>query len=226
MLNLSIDARCSIITSYDSLHIGVLRIFAKEIYMKFNFKKKVCILLSGVVMVCALTACGKDKAEDTKVDDANVVQEDLVEFINEELPGIATDKDNALTVYNSYFTGSTVDNAALVADLKANAIPSMETYISNLNAIEVETTEVEEIKQLYLMGVQKQYEAMKMVVNAVENEMPDYLVQAEALIVEAHTYMSDYETKVIEVASNHNITINSETISSGAVEEATTEEAQ
>ncbi len=194
--------------------------------MKLNIKKKVCILLSGVVMVCALTACGKDKAGDAKADDGNVVQEDLVEFINEELPGIAADKDNALTVYNSYFTGASVDNAALVADLKSNAIPSMETYISNLNAIQVETAEVEEIKQLYLMGVQKQYEAMKMVVNAIESEMPDYLVQAEALIVEAHTYMSDYEAKVVQVANNNNIVINSETISSGAVEEATTEEAQ
>jgi len=73
------------------------------------------------------------------------------------------------------------------------------------------------------MGVQKQYEAMKMVVNAVENEMPDYLVQAEALIVEAQTYMNDYENKVKELAASNQITINSNTISSGTVEEATTE---
>lgn len=189
-------------------------------------KKKICIMLTGVMMACALVACGKNKTEETSTDTANVVQEDLVEFINDELPGIATDKDNALTIYNSYFTGQSIDNTAFVADLKNNAIPSMETYISNLSAIEVETAEVEEIKQLYLMGVQKQYEAMKMVVNAIENEMPDYLVQAEALIVEAQIYMSDYEAKVVEIASANQITINSDTISSGAVEEATTEEAQ
>ncbi|MBE5952833.1 MAG: hypothetical protein E7257_01575 [Lachnospiraceae bacterium] len=189
-------------------------------------KKKICILLTGMMIACSLMACGKDKNGNTKVDDANIVQEDLVEFINDELPGISADKDSALSVYNSYFTGADIDNAALVADLKNNAIPSMETYISNLNAIEVETTEVQEIKQLYLMGIQKQYEAMKMVVNAIESEMPDYLVQAEALIVEAQLYMKDYEAKVVEIASNNQITINSETISSGAVEEATTEEAQ
>ncbi len=194
----------------------------KEITMK----KKICILLTGMMIACSLMACGKDKNGNTKVDDANIVQEDLVEFINDELPGISADKDSALSVYNSYFTGADIDNAALVADLKNNAIPSMETYISNLNAIEVETTEVQEIKQLYLMGIQKQYEAMKMVVNAIESEMPDYLVQAEALIVEAQLYMKDYEAKVVEIASNNQITINSETISSGAVEEATTEEAQ
>lgn len=189
-------------------------------------KKKICILLTGVMMACALVACGKDNKEGAKVEDGKAVQEDLVEFINEELPAIAADKDSALSTYNSYFTGSDIDNEALVADLKTNAIPSMETYIANLQAIEVETTEVEEIKQLYLLGVQKQYEAMKMVVNAIESEMPDYLVQAEALIVEAQIYMGDYETKVVEIASNNQITINSETISSGSVEEATTEEAQ
>ena len=127
--------------------------------------------------------------------------------------------NNALSIYNSYFTGIDIDNDALVADLKNNALPSMETYISNLSAIQVDTPEVEEIKQLYLVGIQKQYEAMKMVVNAVENQMPDYLVQAEALIVEAEIYMTDYEAKVVEVAGNNQITINSETISSGAADE-------
>lgn len=189
-------------------------------------KKKICIILTGLMMVCSLAACGKEKKEEKVAEDTISVQEDLVEFINEELPGIAENKDNALSIYNSYFTGASIDNAALVADLKNNAIPNMETYIADLNAIEVETAEVEEVKQLYLMGAQKQFEAMKMVVNAIENEMPDYLVQAEALIVEAQTYMSDYEAKVVEIAAANNITINSETISSGTVEEATTEEAQ
>ncbi|MBR3599325.1 MAG: hypothetical protein IKL53_05525 [Lachnospiraceae bacterium] len=186
-------------------------------------KKKICILLTGVLMALSLVACGKDDKKDNKEVTENVVQADLVEFINDELPGIASDKDNALNIYNSYFAGSDMDNAAFVADLKNNAIPSMETYISNLSAIEVETTEVEEIKQLYLMGVQKQYEAMKMVVNAIENEMPDYLTQAEALIVEAQIYMDDYEAKVAEVAANNQITINSSTVPSGGIEESTTE---
>ena len=186
-------------------------------------KKKICIILTGLMMTCALVACGKDKKEEVAVDETKTVQEDLVEFINDELPGIATDKDNALTIYNSYFNGTDVDNSALLTDLKSNAIPSLEKYIENLSAIEVETEEVKEVKQAYLMGVQKQYEAMKMVVNAVENEMPDYLVQAEALIVEAQTYMNDYENKVKELAASNQITINSNTISSGTVEEATTE---
>ncbi|MBE5933543.1 MAG: hypothetical protein E7263_09010 [Lachnospiraceae bacterium] len=186
-------------------------------------KKKICIILTGLMMTCALVACGKDKKEEVAVDETKTVQEDLVEFINDELPGIATDKDNALTIYNSYFNGTEVDNSALLTDLKSNAIPSLEKYIENLSAIEVETDEVKEVKQAYLMGVQKQYEAMKMVVNAVENEMPDYLVQAEALIVEAQTYMNDYENKVKELAASNQITINSNTISSGTVEEATTE---
>lgn len=186
-------------------------------------KKKICIILTGLMMTCALVACGKDKKEEVAVDETKTVQEDLVEFINDELPGIATDKDNALTIYNSYFNGTEVDNSALLTDLKSKAIPSLEKYIENLSAIEVETDEVKEVKQAYLMGVQKQYEAMKMVVNAVENEMPDYLVQAEALIVEAQTYMNDYENKVKELAASNQITINSNTISSGTVEEATTE---
>ena len=190
---------------------------------RYQMKKKICIILTGLMMTCALVACGKDKKEEVAVDETKTVQEDLVEFINDELPGIATDKDNALTIYNSYFNGTEVDNSALLTDLKSNAIPSLEKYIENLSAIEVETDEVKEVKQAYLMGVQKQYEAMKMVVNAVENEMPDYLVQAEALIVEAQTYMNDYENKVKELAASNQITINSNTISSGTVEEATTE---
>lgn len=182
--------------------------------------------MTGIMIACSLVACGKDKEEKKETVETNVVQEDLVEFINDELPSIAADKDKALTIYNSYFTSADVDNDALATDLKNNAIPSMESYIDKLNAIEVETTEVQEIKQLYLIGVQKQYEAMKMVLNAIESEMPDYLVQAEALIVEAKMYMEDYEAKVMEVAANNQITINSDTISSVTQEEVTTQEAQ
>lgn len=188
-------------------------------------KKKICILITGIMMACSLVACGDEKKDDVQPS-GKTVQEDLVEFINEELPGIATDKDNALSIYNSYFTGTTMDNEAFVTDLKSNAIPSMETYIDNLSSIEVETAEVEEVKNLYMMGIQKQYEAMKMVVSAIESELPEYLTQAEALIVEAQIYMSDYEAKVVDLAANNQITINSDTISSGAVEEAPSTEAQ
>ncbi len=189
-------------------------------------KKKICILITGILMVCSLVACGKEKETADVENSSNAVQEELVGFINEDLPSIASDKNNALEIYNSYFTGGNIDNQALVADLKGKAIPGMEVYIDNLSKIQVDTAEVQEIKQLYLMGVQKQYEAMKMVVNAIESEMPDYLVQAEALIVEANIYMKDYENKVVEVAANNQITINSDTISSGNVEPTTTEEAQ
>lgn len=201
----------------------------KKGYTMNIMKKKICVLLTGVMIACTLIACGKEKETEVVEEEINVVQEDLVEFINEELPAIAADKNNAMAIYNSYFTGVDIDNEALVADLKANVLPSMETYITNLSAIQVDTSEVEEIKQLYLVGIQKQYEAMKMVVNAVENQMPDYLVQAEALIVEAEIYMTDYEAKVVEVANNNQITIKSETVSSGdmggnAVDNTSTEE--
>ncbi len=169
-------------------------------------KRRIFAVLLGLVLMLSMCGCGKDK-KDEATESENVLQADIVEFVNVELPAITADRDNAIAIYNSYFAGDDLDKEQFLKDLKENAIPGMETFITNLQAVEVSTPEVEDLKNTYLLATQKQHEAMKMVALAIEGQTPDYLTQADALIVEAGTYMEQYETKLSNLAAANGITV-------------------
>ena len=119
------------------------------------------------------------------------------------------DKKNKKSIYNAYFTGSSdQDLDAFKTSLQDTAIPAMENCITTISNIEVATDEVKALKDSYLQSVQKECEAMKMVVSAIDGENADYLTQADSLIAEAATLRSDYQTKLQAIANEQGIVVN------------------
>lgn len=182
-------------------------------------KKKIYILAFVMVFAVLTVGCGKKK--DSPED---VLKNDIVEFVNEELPAIQADRDNAIDIYNSYFAEEYVDMDKFLADLKNNALTDMETYIANLSAIEVSTDEVAALKDLYLQSSRKQYEAMKLVISAIEGENPEYLTQADGLIQESKSLLTQYESQLKILAVDNGITINGTFTSGQSSEPANSEE--
>lgn len=169
-------------------------------------KKKIYIAVLTLALACSFAGCGKkDKTEEAVVD----VKSDVIEFVNEELPTAKADHDNAIAIYNAYFAeGSDQDLDTFKASLQDSAIPKMENCIQTINGIEVATDEVRDLKNVYLQSVQKEYEAMKMVVSAIDGQNADYLTQADSLISEARTLMSDYQLKLQTIAGEQGIVVN------------------
>ncbi len=167
-------------------------------------KKKIYIISMVLALSAALCGCGKKEKEKK---DTVSVKDDVVEFVNDELAPIETDRNNAIAIYNSYFATEDVDLEIFVTNMKDNAIPSMETYISNLTTIEVSTDEVTALKNICLQSAQKQYDAMKKVVLAIEEQNPEYLTEAETLITEAEASIYQYETQLKLLAEENDIVI-------------------
>lgn len=166
-------------------------------------KKKLFAVILTLALACAAVGCGK-KEDNTKT----TIQQDVVTFVNESLPSISADRDAAIAIYNTYFTTENIDMESFLGDLQGTAIPYMETYIANLTAIETQTDEVAGLKELYLQCTQKQCDAMKMVASAIEEENPEFLTQAEAMITEATSYLNQYESELRLLAIDNDITIN------------------
>ncbi|MGN0151006.1 MAG: hypothetical protein ACI39Q_00910 [Wujia sp.] len=186
-------------------------------------KKKIYAAALTLMLACAVVGCGKKEDKD---DPKAAVRQDVVEFVNDELPAISADRDHALGVYNSYFENDDVDIKSFLSDLQNTAIPEMETYITNLSAIEVATDEVTGLKDLYVQCAQKQCDAMKMVASAIEEENPEFLTQADEMISEASGLLTQYESQLRLLAVDNDIEIQG-TMNSGATTvstEATTEE--
>lgn len=169
-------------------------------------KKKLYIISMMVCLICLVTGCGKKKKTDD--DPSAAVKDDVVEFVNEKLPAIEGDRDNAVAIYNSYFQSENVDLEQFSSDLQGTAIPAMETYINNLSNIEVSTDEVKELKDTYLQSAEKQLEAMNKVAASINEQNPDYLTEADALIKESENLIVQYQTQLRTIAMDTGITIN------------------
>lgn len=166
-------------------------------------KKKLYMTVLAAALVISVAGCGK-KEETQEAD----VKSDVIEFVNEELPAAKADHDSAIAVYNAYFAeGNEQDLATYKASLNDTAIPTMETCIQTISDIEVATDEVQALKDTYLQSIQKEYEAMKMVVSAIDGQNADYLTQADGLISEAATLMSDYQSQLQTIADAQGIAV-------------------
>ena len=183
-------------------------------------KKSLYIILMSVLMICVLAACGKKDKQQDKEDDAYAeIKPDLVEFVNKELPAIEGDRNTDVSIYNSYFASSDVKLEQFSSDLQNTAIPKMQTYMDNLNAIEVSTDEVKALKDIYVQSSQKQLDAMNKVAAAINEQNPDYLAEADTMIKESEELLIQYQTELRTLAMNAGITVNGD-LNSGSTDDA------
>lgn len=169
-------------------------------------KKRMYAVFMMLVMALCMTACGKDKEKDEATESVSV-QDDIVEFVNVELAAVLTYRDTAIESYNSYFISEDMDTAAFLTELEVAAIPNMESFITELENIQVATSEVQELKDLCIESANKQLEAMKLVVTAIKEENPDYLAQADILISEAGELMTQYESALKLLCIDYDVDI-------------------
>lgn len=168
-------------------------------------KKKILAFGIALSLFAVPCACGKEKKAEATTE--NAVKTDVVEFVSQELPSIKEKRDGAIGIYNSYFSNDNADVNAFLESLKNDAIPGMEQYLQELNSIETGTEEVSELKALYAQSAQRQYDAMKMVLSALEGDNADYLTQAENLVSESQELMKQYNEKLENIAKDNGITI-------------------
>lgn len=177
-------------------------------------KKRFLLAILSLTFACSLCACGKKEAEEQPTTEATTeaVQDDIVSFVNDSLPAIESQRESAVGIYNSYFVDETPELETFLNALTNQAIPQMEDYIVALTAIDTKSTETSELKSLYIQSAQKQHDAMQMVATAIENENPEYLSQANDLIREADNYITQFETKLSQIATQYNIRVNGQVV--------------
>ena len=171
-------------------------------------KKKFYIIAIMTFILCLFTGCGKKKEEAADDNSNSALKDDIVEFVNNKLPAIEGDRENAIAIYNSYFETDDVNLEQFSSDLQGTAIPQMQNYINSLTAIEVSTDEVKNLKDLYLQSAQKQLDAMNKVAAAINEENPDYLTEADSLIKESEDLILQYQTQLRTLALDNDIVIN------------------
>ncbi len=171
-------------------------------------KKRFYIMALALAMVASIAGCGKKKDDKETADSTAAIRDDIVEFVDVEFNDIRSDWDEAIADYNTFFEGDMKDSKQFASDLQTTTIPKIDKFITNLDAISVESSEAEYLRSLYKIGAEKQRDAMNMVALAIEEESQEYLEQADALIAEANGYLETYDSELTKLASEYNFTVN------------------
>ncbi len=172
-------------------------------------KKKFMTFLLALSMVLLFVGCGKKDEEEVATEaaaGAKSVQEEIVQFVNTDLPAIAADRDSAVNIYNQYFAdGSDQDSEAWRSKLETEALVSYNTYLDNLNALTYENAEVNNLKDLYVKSSEGQRDAIQHVINAIAEVNTDELDAAQQSITDSETYLTMYQDELTRICNSYGI---------------------
>ncbi len=202
-------------------------------------KKRILTVILTLTAAVSLVACGgkgdsttaetkadgSGKEATTAVTDVNkLVKDELVQFINVDIPSIASERDTAVAIYNAYFTEGVSNQDEWLEKLKNEAVVDYEVYLQSLKNLSYQSTEVQELQSTYIAVAQPQFEAIKYVISAIENKDVSQLDAAKDQIDSSYYYLKQYNEQLEQVCQKYGIKINGKEI--GATDtDATTEEA-
>lgn len=187
-----------------------------------EMKNKMMMIMLAVVMLVSLAACGGSDAETTA--ETASVKEEFIQFIGTDIPEAEKTETEVMEKYNSYFTeGESVDSDALLTDLTDNILPEYSEFLAGVDAIEVSTDEVKNLKTLYYDAMNAQYQALSKVQTALQNEDKDVQTEAQKLLADAKTKYTAYNDAVYELAQQENVTLNGELATTASTEALSTE---
>jgi hypothetical protein len=155
--------------------------------------KKVLVGL-GVFLLFFLVAC-------------NEVQDDLLTYLNEELDPIAGLEAEATEAYGSVTGANYTDDLTLYDKLTTVIIPTYEEFYTKLKRIDPETEEVQEVHDLFVEGVDDQYNAMLVLKTALEQQDPNGVTQANSLLDSGSSKINEYHTELEDLADEHDVEI-------------------
>lgn len=166
-----------------------------------------------ILVVSLISGCGKkdDEASTEATEAASsglTVQEEVVQMVNVDLPGIASDRNKAVAIYNDYFSnGGSEDSETWRSQLETEALTSYETYLNNLSALSYTNAEVQNLKDLYQKSSEYQRDAIQYVIDGIKDVDTDKLSEAQQAVSDSQTYMKMYENELERICSAYGISI-------------------
>lgn len=151
------------------------------------------VLIIIVLIITLLTGC------------TSPVRDDLSNYITTKLPPITHLEKSALEEYHQIITQEDLNYEDLFNSLKDSIIPKYSEFLDELRSITPSTVEVNGIHSLYLKGAEKQLEAFTQFKEGIELRNEEKTTEGNISLQQAKDYISQYQTKLIELAEEHKL---------------------
>ncbi|TWD95725.1 hypothetical protein FB550_11287 [Neobacillus bataviensis] len=136
------------------------------------------------------------------------VQDDLLNYVNKEMKQAGKLEAAAVSAYEGVSGANYQDDQTMYDALTKEVIPNYNKFIKELDSVNIETDELQEIHEIYIEGADIQYKAFVTIKQALEEQDPALVQEANDMLADARDHIRDYKNKLNKLAKDHDVKIN------------------
>lgn len=136
------------------------------------------------------------------------VQDDLLNYVNKEMKQAGKLEAAAVSAYEGVSGANYKDDQTMYDALTKEVIPNYNEFIKELDSVKIETDELQEIHEIYIEGADIQYKAFVTIKQALEEQDPALVQEANDMLADAREHIRDYKSKLNKLAKDHDVKIN------------------
>lgn len=157
--------------------------------------KKIIATIS-ILLVCftMLIGCSKDP-----------VQEDLINYINNQLPTIVELESKVTKEYEASTGNNFVDDDTIAKRLKDVIIPASDELLAKSKAIVPATEEVKKVHNKYIASITEQNEALNMLLLAASKHDEAMVKTVNEKLANSDKISNEYVSEVEALKKEHNV---------------------
>ena len=172
--------------------------------------KQLLITIFLISSLILLPGCSNNN-QDVSINKENTtststsIPNDLLNYINNELPKIAQVETIVTDGYNNLIEEEYIDNFTIFKILSDSIIPNSRKLIEEAELIQPSTKEVREIHELYINAITQQDSAFTLMLSALENQDYEVLTKANEKLNEGRKAIRDYTYEIESLAKSNNV---------------------
>ncbi len=175
--------------------------------------KRFCALMLAFLMVFSLAGCKSDSSKEVK----DPVQEDLIKYVETDLPTIKGNEALAVERYNEVSAGiADMKRKDIASAFNDEIIPTYTAFVKDLEALSPATEEVKALQSTYLDGAKDQLEGMVELNDAITSNDSEAAKAANDLITQGKTKIEQHRTDIVTLANEHNINVTAGDVSASS----------
>ncbi len=138
---------------------------------------------------------------------ADPIQDDLLNYINVELPKVANLESEAIDAYSSVSGDNYTSDAAMDKKIREVVLPKYKLFNAKLKAIKPKTSELKKVHGEYVEAAKDQLEAFNFIVDAIKKQDADEIQRANKDLRAAAMLIENWKADILNMCKKHNVVI-------------------
>lgn len=152
-----------------------------------------------VPMLVLLLQCSGDK-----------VQQDLLNYINVEMPSVAALESEAGSAYESVSGENYQSDSLMYFTIAETVVPRYQEFYDKLKNIKPATEEVANLHKEYVQAAADQLEAFKLILEAIEKQDAQIITRANEDLAEGRALIKMWRADLDSACNKHNVVLKTE----------------